>query len=158
MTHLTHRLAGAALLAVFAVSAQAEPVTTRIGELSFDVGYPTAETAERLYDEMDFQRATQAYIWALPAVGFRALHLAHLNAFDAPNGVAFAGDEAPDISSVVYVAHAAQHRRLFAMQLRHRSVSSLHNNTLQIPCCFGARFDHSPQPRAAGQSCLPAPS
>jgi hypothetical protein len=86
MTHLTHRLAGAALLAVFAVSAQAEPVTTRIGELSFDVGYPTAETAERLYDEMDFQRATQAYIWALPAVGFRALHLAHLNAFDAPNG------------------------------------------------------------------------
>jgi len=86
MTHLTHRLAGAALLAVFAVSAQAEPMTTRIGELSFDVGYPTAETAERLYNEMDFQRATQAYIWALPAVGFRALHLAHLNAFDAPNG------------------------------------------------------------------------
>jgi hypothetical protein len=25
--------------------------------------------------------------------------------FEAPNGVAFAGDEAPDISSVMYVAH-----------------------------------------------------
>lgn len=36
-------------------------------------------TAEKLYDEMDFQRATQAFIWALPAVGFHALHLAHLN-------------------------------------------------------------------------------
>ena len=27
--------------------------------------------------------------------------------FELPNGVAFAGDEAPDISSVVCVAHAA---------------------------------------------------
>ena len=86
MTDLAHRLAGAAFLAVLAVTAQAEPVTTRIGELSFDVGYPTAETATRLYDEMDFQRATQAYVWALPAVGFHALHLAHLKNFDAPNG------------------------------------------------------------------------
>jgi len=86
MTTPTLRLAGASILALLAATAEAETIQTRIGELSFDVGYPTPETAERLYDEMDFQRATQAYIWALPAVGFHALHLAHLNNFDAPNG------------------------------------------------------------------------
>ncbi len=83
---MTRTLACASLLALLAATAQADTVQTRIGELSFDVGYPTTETAERLYDELDFQRATQAYIWALPAIGFHALHLAHLNNFDAPNG------------------------------------------------------------------------
>lgn len=46
----------------------------------------TKATAERLYDEMDFQRATQAFIWALPAVGFQALHRAQLNSFGAKDG------------------------------------------------------------------------
>jgi hypothetical protein len=36
---------------------------------------------------MDFQRATQAFIWALPAVGFHnSLHLAHRNIFGAQDG------------------------------------------------------------------------
>jgi len=84
---MIRRLGVAALLCTAtAFAAGADTVQTRIGPLSFDVGYPTPETAERLYDEMDFHRATQAYIWALPAVGFHALHLAHLNVFGAPNG------------------------------------------------------------------------
>ena len=33
---------------------------TRIGELVFEKGYPTQETVAKLYDELDFQRATQA--------------------------------------------------------------------------------------------------
>ena len=44
-------------------------VPTRIGDLSFDHDYPTNPTVERLYDEMDFQRACQLYLWALPIVG-----------------------------------------------------------------------------------------
>ena len=32
---------------------------------SFVAGYPTESTSEALYDEMDLQRATQAYIWAV---------------------------------------------------------------------------------------------
>ena len=32
----------------------------------FANGYPTKETVEKLYDERDFQRACQAYLWALP--------------------------------------------------------------------------------------------
>lgn len=39
---------------------------TRIGKLTFERGYPTPETLEKLYDERDFQRASQAYIWAIP--------------------------------------------------------------------------------------------
>ena len=65
---------------------QAQSIDTRIGRLYLDAGYPTKVTAQKLYDEMDFQRATQAFIWALPAVGFQALHLAHLNSFGAKDG------------------------------------------------------------------------
>ena len=52
----------------------AESIDTRIGRLDFTHdfanGYPTKQTVERLYDERDFQRACQAYLWALPAVSF----------------------------------------------------------------------------------------
>ena len=49
-------------------------VATRIGTLSFTHdfanGYPTKETVEALYDERDFQRACQVYLWSLPLVSF----------------------------------------------------------------------------------------
>ena len=64
----------------------AQTIETRIGKLDLQVGYPSKATAETLYDEMDFQRATQAFIWALPAVGFHGLHLAHRNTFGAKDG------------------------------------------------------------------------
>jgi hypothetical protein len=47
-----------------------ERVETRIGALSFERGFPSAETARKLYDELDFQRAVQAFLWAFPAVSF----------------------------------------------------------------------------------------
>ena len=57
-----------------------------MGKLQLEVGYPSQTALKTLYDEMDFQRATQAYLWALPAVGFHGLHLAHLNTFGAKDG------------------------------------------------------------------------
>jgi hypothetical protein len=55
-----------------------QAVDTHIGRLdfthSFADGYPTRETVDRLYDERDFQRACQAYLWALPAVSFAQWH------------------------------------------------------------------------------------
>ena len=50
------------------IGAQAEDISTRIGTLSFENGFPSKDTATKLYDEMDFQRATQAYLWSFPAV------------------------------------------------------------------------------------------
>ena len=41
----------------------------------FEAGYPTPQASRALYDEMDYQRAVQAYIWATPmlnSMGFRA--------------------------------------------------------------------------------------
>ena len=43
---------------------------TRIGEFEFSNDYPTAASVQKLFDDMDFQRACQAYIWALPLVSF----------------------------------------------------------------------------------------
>jgi hypothetical protein len=35
---------------------------TRLGGLQLENGYPTKSTVKKLYDELDFQRATQAYL------------------------------------------------------------------------------------------------
>jgi hypothetical protein len=79
---------GTAVLAVLVACAltHAQSIDTRIGTLELQNGYPSKATVEKLYDEMDFQRATQAFIWALPAVGFHGLHLAHRNTFGARDG------------------------------------------------------------------------
>ena len=44
-------------------------VKTHIGELTFDHGIPTEEMSEKLYYELDYHRAVQAYLWSLPIVG-----------------------------------------------------------------------------------------
>lgn len=53
---------------------QLHEIEPRIGRLEFTHdfanGYPSDATIEKLYDERDFQRACQAYLWSLPAVSF----------------------------------------------------------------------------------------
>ena len=61
-------------------------VTTRLGALQLQNGYPTKATAAKLYDELDLQRATQAYLWALPAVGYKALYDAQAKTMGVRNG------------------------------------------------------------------------
>ncbi len=39
-----------------------------LSELDFKNDYPTDSTVTKLYDAIDFQRACQAYIWAIPTV------------------------------------------------------------------------------------------
>jgi hypothetical protein len=51
----------------------AQSVDTRIGKIELQNGYPTDQSVTRLYDELDFQRAVQAYIWAMPTVALDAL-------------------------------------------------------------------------------------
>ncbi len=67
-----------------------ETIETRIGPLTFthdfENGYPTIETQQKLFDEMDFQRATQAYIWAIPIVAFAQWQRAHEETFGAASG------------------------------------------------------------------------
>ena len=61
-------------------------VKTRIGKLQFENGFPTDETVEKLYEEMDFQRAVQAYLWGLPMVTMTEWQKAQKDIFKAgPN-------------------------------------------------------------------------
>jgi hypothetical protein len=73
-------------LAFATAGAHAQDIDTRIGKLTFENGFPSNATVTRLYDEMDFQRACQAYLWGLPAVGFHALHLAQTNTLGVKDG------------------------------------------------------------------------
>ncbi|HRY24947.1 MAG TPA: DUF1254 domain-containing protein [Geminicoccaceae bacterium] len=48
--------------------ASPDEVESRLGTLKFFDGFPDKATAEVVYDNLDFQRAVQAYLLALPAV------------------------------------------------------------------------------------------
>ena len=47
-------------------------------QIDLQNGYPTDQSVTRLYDELDFQRAVQAYIWAMPTVAIDALRIANV--------------------------------------------------------------------------------
>jgi hypothetical protein len=47
---------------------QVQTVDSRIGKLEFEQGVPTLPTVKNLYDQMDFQRACQLFLWAMPLV------------------------------------------------------------------------------------------
>ena len=67
-----------------------QKIKTHIGELEFTHdfanGYPTDESVEKLYDERDFQRACQAYLWSLPAVSFNSWQRGITKQLGAKNG------------------------------------------------------------------------
>ncbi|MBE4472421.1 DUF1254 domain-containing protein [Vibrio parahaemolyticus] len=49
------------------VFAQETVIPSRVGDLKFESDFPTQETMKNMLNEMDFQRATQAYLWGIPA-------------------------------------------------------------------------------------------
>jgi len=48
-----------------------------LDDLKFEGGYPTVETIQKLYDQLDLQRAAQAYLDLMPAMSMQALLDAH---------------------------------------------------------------------------------
>jgi hypothetical protein len=45
-------------------------IPTHFGSVSLDEkGYPDQKGVDTLFEELDYQRACQAYVWALPVVG-----------------------------------------------------------------------------------------
>ncbi|WP_292404545.1 DUF1254 domain-containing protein [Mesorhizobium sp.] len=64
----------AAFATLFASTALSQNLPTTgvidspLGKLEIINGFPSDETVKKLFDNMDFQRSTQAYIWALPYV------------------------------------------------------------------------------------------
>ena len=79
-----------------------EIINTRIGALSFTHdfanGYPTTETVEKLYDERDFQRACQVYLWALPMVSAGEIEHVYMQVPGVAHGDIISVVEFPDLS------------------------------------------------------------
>ncbi|MGR9373902.1 DUF1254 domain-containing protein [Rhizobium leguminosarum] len=100
-----HNLLATAVISALALSttgARADDVDTRIGTLSFthdlENGYPTKETVEKLFDERDFQRATQIYLWALPMVSIGEAEHVMMEAPGAAPGDIIRVDTVPGIA------------------------------------------------------------
>lgn len=58
-----------------ASSSGADSLSANAGEgiYKLEGGYPDKANVQKIYDELDYQRAVQAYIWAIPAVDVEAL-------------------------------------------------------------------------------------
>ena len=50
----------------------------RVGTIDFRRGLPTQKGIEQLFEIQDFQRATQLYQWAIPAIGVMGWHKASI--------------------------------------------------------------------------------
>ncbi|MEE4108762.1 MAG: hypothetical protein V2I24_05405 [Halieaceae bacterium] len=48
-------------------------VETRLGSLEFFDGYPSAETVDAVYDNLDFQRGVRAFLDSLPIASLYAI-------------------------------------------------------------------------------------
>jgi hypothetical protein len=61
-------------------------VKTRLGNIDIEAGYPSAASIDKIYDEIDFQRACQAYVWATPIVAMESLRRANKRDWDVDFG------------------------------------------------------------------------
>ena len=80
-------------------------VQTRLGVMNFERGYPTAETARKLFDELDYQRAVQAYLWGYPAVSFESIRIATKRDLNGELNEMFIADKFADAQSVFLTAN-----------------------------------------------------
>ncbi|MGE0053386.1 MAG: DUF1254 domain-containing protein [Hyphomicrobium sp.] len=62
-----------------------ETIETPIGKVELQDNFITDESKQKLFDEMDYQRAAQAYIWSTPAVSYKQWQVAQRETFGAGN-------------------------------------------------------------------------
>lgn len=69
--HGAIRAAGFSLMTMFvSCGVGAQELDTRIGKIAMEGELPAHESIAKLYAELDFQQATQSYLWALPLVSY----------------------------------------------------------------------------------------
>ena len=78
----TKKILSPALCAILSIPlfvsvSQAEVRESSVGPVEYIGGYPTKETAQKFYDELDLQRAVEVYLWALPMASYGAMAEAH---------------------------------------------------------------------------------
>jgi hypothetical protein len=60
-------------------------INSRLGKLKLKNGYPTDATVEKIFGDIDFQRASQAYLWALPLMAMHQWQREQREKFGAGN-------------------------------------------------------------------------
>lgn len=84
---LSFRFPALALAVVLSASAVgAKSIQTPIGTIRMDGELPDRDALPSLFDALDFQQATQSYLWALPLVAFAQWQAEHREKFGADSG------------------------------------------------------------------------
>jgi hypothetical protein len=73
--------------------------------MSFPGGYPAKEAADRLQDELQFQRACQVYLWALPAMNITSMRLATKKAFGDAYNIVPVWKDRPNANTIITTAN-----------------------------------------------------
>ncbi|MGD0415031.1 MAG: DUF1254 domain-containing protein [Terriglobales bacterium] len=81
--HRVFALASAFLLCAMPAAFAQEGNFDKLANLPFKENRPTKETAQKLRDELLFQRATQTYLWALPLINTLGMQVGSEKAFGA---------------------------------------------------------------------------
>ncbi|SMF27021.1 Uncharacterized conserved protein [Alteromonadaceae bacterium Bs31] len=80
-------------------------VDTRIGTLEFFDGFPTAETAQRLYDNLDFLRGMEAFLTTTPAGSMEAVRRGYVDIGYEQNGDVFITEQLMGARSLFLTAN-----------------------------------------------------
>jgi len=73
--------------------------------LPFPGNQPSEEASARLHDELQFQRAVQVYLWALPAMNMAAMRDGQAGAFGAGNNVLAIWKDRPNAKTIITTAN-----------------------------------------------------
>jgi len=76
-----------------------------LSKLPFKDSYPTPEASAQLYDELQFQRAVQVYLWALPAMNMVAMRDGQAATFGAGNNVLAIWKDRPNAKTIITTAN-----------------------------------------------------
>ena len=94
-----------------------DEVDTRLGKLTFVDGAPTGDTVEKLYDNLDFTRALDAYMNGYQLASLKAMHKGLLAAGAEDNGGVLIWSELMDSQSLFLTANADTVYYIFVINL-----------------------------------------
>ena len=95
-----------------------DEVDTRLGKLTFVDGAPTGDTVEKLYDNLDFTRALDAYMNGYQLASLKAMHKGLQDAGAEDNGGVLIWSELMDSQSLFLTANADTVYYIFTINLK----------------------------------------
>ncbi len=95
-----------------------DDLDTRLGRLTFVDGVPSEDTAEKVYDNLDFTRAVDAYMNGYQLVSLQAMHKGMLAAGCEDNGGVMIWSELMDSQSLFLTANADTVYYIFVINLK----------------------------------------